>query len=271
MEDYQNSFICLDEEKMPYPRVCAHRGFSTVAPENTMPAYGAAIALGAEEIELDLWATTDGVIVSCHDAKLERISSGTGFVDEHSYAELLTLDFGSQEGGEKFAGLKIATFEDILSKFGRHTIMNVHVKARDDWNPLPDKTLISIIELIKKYGCEKYVYFMSGSPSILEALERLAPDIARCAGADERNGRPVYDLVDKALKYHCTKIQIYKPHFKCFGPDYLPDLIKRAHENGILCNMFYADDSDEAKKYVEMGCDTILTNNFLKVYNAVKG
>ena len=52
---------------MPYPRVCAHRGFSTIAPENSMPAFGAAVAMGAEEIEFDLWYTKDGEIVSIFD------------------------------------------------------------------------------------------------------------------------------------------------------------------------------------------------------------
>ena len=45
--------VCLPDEFMPYPRTCAHRGFNTIAPENTMPAFGAAVALGAEEIEFD--------------------------------------------------------------------------------------------------------------------------------------------------------------------------------------------------------------------------
>jgi len=49
------SCVKPDEDAMPYPRVCAHRGFNTIAPENSMPAFGAAIALGAEEIEFDLW------------------------------------------------------------------------------------------------------------------------------------------------------------------------------------------------------------------------
>ena len=57
---------------MSYPSLCAHRGFSSVAPENSMPAFGAAVALGAEEIEFDLWSTKDGVLVSCHDETLER-------------------------------------------------------------------------------------------------------------------------------------------------------------------------------------------------------
>ena len=41
---------------------CSHRGFNSIAPENTLPAFGAAVALGAEEIELELWATSDGLL-----------------------------------------------------------------------------------------------------------------------------------------------------------------------------------------------------------------
>ena len=53
------SAIVRHDEIMPYPRVCAHRGFNTVAPENSLPAFGAAVAMGAEEIEFDLWFTKE--------------------------------------------------------------------------------------------------------------------------------------------------------------------------------------------------------------------
>ena len=77
---YRNSgaSVVRTDDDMPYPRLCAHRGFNTVAPENSMPAFGAAIALGAEEIEFDLRTTKDGVIVSIHDYLLDRVSDGEG-------------------------------------------------------------------------------------------------------------------------------------------------------------------------------------------------
>lgn len=70
------------ESVTPYPRLCAHRGWNTVAPENSMPALAAAIALGAEEIEFDVWSSKDGVLVSCHDGNLERVSTGTGMISD---------------------------------------------------------------------------------------------------------------------------------------------------------------------------------------------
>ena len=49
------------------------------------------------------------------------------------------------------------------------------------------------------------------------------------------------------------------------------DLIKmsKAHEHGIICNVFYADDPEEAKCYRKMGIDCILTNDYLTIRNAL--
>ena len=56
-------------------RLCAHRGFSTIAPENGMAAFGAAVALGASEIEFDLWWTKDGEIVRLSEFPTARAMS----------------------------------------------------------------------------------------------------------------------------------------------------------------------------------------------------
>ncbi|MBR6683820.1 MAG: hypothetical protein IKL38_05705, partial [Firmicutes bacterium] len=122
------SAIVLPDDRMPYPRICAHRGFNTIAPENSMPAFGAAVAMGAEEIEFDLWVTKDGEIVSCHDKRLDRVSTGTGNIYDYTYEELLAFDFGVKYS-EEFKGLKILKFEEILQKFACHTIMNIHIKT----------------------------------------------------------------------------------------------------------------------------------------------
>ena len=120
------SAIMTPDSLTPYPRVCAHRGFNTVAPENSLPAFGAAIAMGAEEIEFDLWETVDHEIVSIHDHSLERVSDGVGNVFDMTYKELLNYDFGAKYS-EEFSGMKILKFEEILQKFACHAIMNIHI------------------------------------------------------------------------------------------------------------------------------------------------
>jgi len=251
--------VVLPDSLMPYPRLCAHRGFNTVAPENTMPAFGAAVALGAEEIEFDIWSTTDGVLVSCHDAKLDRVSDGTGKIYEKTYAELLELDFG-YKAGEKFKGLKIATFEEILKKFAGRVIMNIHVKIWDQ--KMPDDKMEEIVALIRKYDCAGHVYFMTTNDGMIRKVQEYAPDIKCCVGFDG-NKTDFMAMVNRAKALGAYKIQLFKPYFN-------EETVKAAHENGIICNVFWSDDPEEARLYREWGIDTILTNDYLAIKNALE-
>lgn len=252
------SAIVKPDSIMPYPRICAHRGFSAVAPENSMPAFGAAVAMGAEEIEFDLWVTKDGEIVSCHDSTLNRVSTGTGNIFDHTYEELLEYDFGINYS-QHFKGMKILKFEDILAKFACHTIMNVHLKTVSNQCEYDPEALGKIIGLIDKYDCRKYVYFMSGNDNLLRLAAEMAPDICRCVGG----GDAPWDMVERAIQYDCKKIQLLKGYFN-------QEMIDKAHQNGIICNVFWSDDPEETKKYIEMGIDTILTNDYHAISQVVK-
>ena len=256
---YRNagSAIVKNNEQMPFPRVCAHRGFNTIAPENSMPAFGAAVALGADEIEFDLWATSDGEIVSCHDATLERVSDGEGKVYEHTYAELEGLDFGAKFG-EKFKGLRIVRFEDILRKFAGQVIMNIHIKTLSD--EYDEAAMKKIVALVRKYDCEKHVYFMIAHDGVVRQFMQYAPDIAVCVG--NLKTRP-WEIVDRAIALGAKRVQLFKPYFN-------QEMVDKAHAHGILCNVFYADDPDEARRYLDMGIDTILTNDYQLVSREIK-
>ena len=251
------SAIVRHDDIMPYPRVCAHRGWNAVAPENSMPAFASAVALGAEEIEFDLWVTTDGVLVSTHDPVLERVSDGEGRVDSKSYEELLKLDFGVKFG-EKFAGLRILTFEDILKKLACHVVMNIHLKTAGNTAVWSDESILKMVDLIHKYDCEKYVYFMTGNENMLEKLCKLAPHITRCAGA----GADAWAIVDRAIRFGCKKLQLFNDKFD-------QAMIDRAHEHGIICNVCQANKTQKAQKYLDMGIDTILTNEYLLIRDTV--
>ena len=247
-----------NNEIMPYPRVCAHRGFNTIAPENSMPAFGAAVAMGAEEIEFDLWQTKDGEIVSLHDSTLDRVSDGSGKVYEHTYEELLQYDFGVKHG-EKFKGMKILKFEEILKQFSCQVIMNIHIKSKTNDCALDEDWLRKIVALIDKYDCRKHVYFMTGNDVVLGQLREIAPDICRCCGGGDRK----WEIVDRAIQYDCKKVQLFKPYFN-------QEMIDKAHANGIKCNVFWSDDAQETKKFLEMGIDTILTNDYNLISQAVE-
>ena len=244
--------------QMPAKRLCAHRGFSTIAPENGMAAFGAAIGLGASEIEFDLWWTKDGDIVSIHDPTLDRVSDGSGKIWEHTLAQLQTLDFGAKKGAH-FTGTRIVRFEDVLAKFSQHVIMNIHVKDRasetgagsGEW----DKVLLrKIIGLIDAYDARRHVYFMATADALQRQLAHLAPDIPRCQGEGFwKDGSG--DIVDHAIANGCSMVQLFKPNFG-------QATIDHAKAAGLRCNVFWSDDPEEARRFLDMGIDTILTNDY---------
>lgn len=246
--------VIADDKHLPYPRVCAHRGFNSVAPENSLPAYGAAVALGADEIEFDLWRTKDGELVAIHDCDLERVSDGTGKVWDYTLDELRSFDFGVKRG-EHFKGLRIPTFEDILKKFACQTIMNIHVKEA----PSALDEVERIAALIRKYDCQNHCYIMSGWDDLQKKFGELAPDIRRCMGA----GDDPWHIVDRAIETGCEKVQLFKPYFN-------REMIDKAHAYGIICNVFWSDDPEETARFLDMGIDTILTNDYLTIVGAVK-
>jgi glycerophosphoryl diester phosphodiesterase len=100
---------------------------------------------------------------------------------------------------------------------------------------------------------------MSGDDHILERLQREYPEFMRCCGA----GSDKWEMVERAIKYGCCKIQLFKPYFT-------KQMIDEAHENGIQVNCFWSDDPIEARKFVQMGVDCILTNDYLAIKRELK-
>ena len=68
--------------------VSAHRGFSSEAPENTLPALATALTAGADIAEIDIRMTSDHVLVLMHDALLDRTTDGAGPVSAITLADL---------------------------------------------------------------------------------------------------------------------------------------------------------------------------------------
>ena len=252
------SMTVESDARMGYPRICAHRGFKTVAPENTLAAFGAAIAMGADEIEMDIRFTSDGVPVVAHDSFLERVSNGTGIIEETTFAELRKLDFGSRFS-ERFAGVKIPTFEEVLAKFARHAIINLHLKTdeKEGCSEFPKDKMDLIVALLEKYDQQDHVYFM-GDYTVMESALKYAPQIPRCMGAFPNP----FEIVDRAIKYQCKKLQLFTPHYN-------QEMIDKAHENNIICNLYYCDDPTKVGDHLMAGIDTILTNDYWAIRQAM--
>jgi len=110
--------------------VIAHRGSSAEAPENTLPAFEAAVAQGADAVELDVRLTADGAPVVIHDATLDRTTDRTGPVAALTLAELRSVDAGwhfSADQGRthlyRGRDARIPTLGEVLWAFPKLSIL----------------------------------------------------------------------------------------------------------------------------------------------------
>jgi glycerophosphoryl diester phosphodiesterase len=114
-------------------RILGHRGARLIAPENTLEAFRAALAEGADGVELDVRRSLDGKLVCLHDPDLERTTDGTGPACRRTLAELKELDAGarfSAAGRYPFrgAGVRIPTLTEALDAIPPPHLVDIEVK-----------------------------------------------------------------------------------------------------------------------------------------------
>ena len=108
----------------------SHRGYSSCAPENTFPAFEAARQAGTHCIEIDIHLTADNQLVVTHDHRIDRVSTGQGFVEQLTYPQLLESDFGVKYH-PAFSGTRIPLLADVLRwAIENHMGLIVEVKQR---------------------------------------------------------------------------------------------------------------------------------------------
>ena len=133
--------------------IIAHRGFSAIAPENTIAAFAAALASGASSVEFDLQLSAEGIPVIFHDRNLERITGISGIINEKSLDEIEQLDAGKWFD-EKFAGEKIPTLAEALKILKSvDKFLYFDIKPYHNWTDLSLEMLVEL--LIKEEVLEK--------------------------------------------------------------------------------------------------------------------
>lgn len=153
--------------------VAGHRGDCYNYYENTMKAFEAAIAAGADMIETDVHLTKDGVLILMHDEKVDRTSNGCGFIKDMSYEELLKLNVGG-----KTEPAIIPALEDLLQLLSKHNIL-LNLEIKEYYMPGNEARCEECIEkcvnLIEKYNFADKMVFNSFDAYVLEYIEGKYP------------------------------------------------------------------------------------------------
>jgi glycerophosphoryl diester phosphodiesterase len=182
-----------------------HRGARGLAPENTLQAFAAALALGVTTLELDTGVTKDGVVVIHHDRRLNPdiargpdgrwLEAPTPLIRELTFEELRRYDVGRLKPGSKTAGQfpdqqpvdgarvpSLAELFELVGKAGNASVrFNIETKLTPQ---APEETLEpepfarAVLAEIRKAGLEARASIQSFDWRTLKVVEREAPEVA---------------------------------------------------------------------------------------------
>jgi glycerophosphoryl diester phosphodiesterase len=151
--------------------VVAHRGCPDTAPENTIPAFLRAAALGADAVELDVRLTSDRVPVVYHWFYLEELTSLDGPVFRYSWDELRQARFRPRAGME-CSDLSISSLDEVLDSLAGRVGLEVEIKG-----PEPESAEV-VASTIKNFpGVLERLEVTAYEPLLLERFHRLLPDV----------------------------------------------------------------------------------------------
>jgi len=127
-------------------QLIAHRGYSAVAPENTLASFKAALEQQVWGVEFDIHISADGIPIIIHDTTVNRTSNGNGKVEEKTIAQLQSLNAGSWFH-PRFAAETIPTLQQVLDLFSA-TPLNLYLelKSPQNWSELAVRDLVQMLE-----------------------------------------------------------------------------------------------------------------------------
>ncbi len=244
----------------PKPRVIAHRGGSGSAPENTMAAFEMALEAGADFLEMDVHASSDGHIVVMHDPALGRTTDGSGSISALPLKKLKKLDAGykfSSDGGETFPyrgkKIRVPSLREVIKKFPG-VPFNIEVKENETENEH------AVVKLLEELGHAEITLLAAEGDIMMDRLRPAAP------------GFPTNFCGSEALEFmqrtHQDDWDDYAPPGDALqipeeyaGMRLLtPELIEAAHARDIEVHIWTVNDEADMRRILEMRVDGIMTD-----------
>lgn len=240
--------VRLDWFSRAVPLIIGHRGASADAPENTLSAFGLAVAQGADGIEFDVQLSADGWPVVIHDSLVDRTTNGKGKVSDLTLAELQALTIDTEE--------KIPTLDEVFEAFGSQILYNVEVKDMS----LRDCGLeAAIVDRIQAYHLENAVLISSFNPFSLKRMRRHLPKQIPLALLRDKGVAKYSYLLGDADADH--------PHHQLVHAGYMAWAKKR----GYRVNVWTVDEPDEARRLVNLGVHGLITNKPAFLRSCLRG
>ena len=231
---------------LPLGRVIAHRGASGDAPENTISALELAVEQGARSVEIDVSISADQVPYVHHDHKLERCTSGSGLLCEHSASDLDRLTASGNWQG--FDNEPLPRLEAVVRLLIKHqTGLNLEIKP---YKGLEIQTVEAICTVLNdSWPSELPIIISSFNHDCLAMSRKCSPEIARAplVGAIPDNWLALMQQYD-AQNLHCEQ--------KSLDPGLAREVVNAGY--GLYC--YTVNDSERAQTLYNHGVHGVFTD-----------
>jgi glycerophosphoryl diester phosphodiesterase len=232
---------------LPRPWIIAHRGASANAPENTLPAFQAALDAHADLVELDTHHSRDDRPVVFHDRMLDRTTDAQArwggrslSLARYPLAALQVLDAGTWFDA-RFAGTPIPTLEEALALIQPAATTLIERKTGD---------AATLTHLLETEDVTSAVIVQAFDWDFLEALRALAPRVPLAALGKG-------SLSDAALE---RVVGLAALAVVWRDSDVHAALVDRIHARGLQCWVYTVDDPERARTLRDLGVDAVITN-----------
>lgn len=223
-------------------KIIAHRGYSSVYPENTLAAFAGAVDIGADMIELDVQETKDGVIVVFHDDNLSRVTGQEGAIADYTYDELSAMDAGSWFS-EDFAGERIPTLAEVMDLM-KDTDMDIYLELKDIGEV--DGFEESVLQVVDEYDMRERCLFASFQYSYLQTYENIDASINTLLNTTS-------EAVDLAETFPADYYGLYD---SVITSEQVADI----YNAGKHAYVWTVSEPSDMKRVMDMGVEGIVTN-----------
>jgi glycerophosphoryl diester phosphodiesterase len=229
----------------PGPIPFAHRGGTSSAPENTLPAFEHAVALGYHHLETDVHLTADGQLVAFHDTDLRRTCGVDLTIAGSPWDQLREVRVDGRE--------PIPLMSELLDRFP-DARFNVDCKS--------DAAVPALVELVRARDLLDRICIGAFSHARLRKIRSLlGPRLITCMSPPEvASLRLAGRISGTALRVAQVPVRAAESGAGRRLVVVTRRFVDRAHRHGVDVHVWTIDDADEMHRLLDLGVDGIMTD-----------
>ena len=230
------------------PVLIAHRGLSSIYPQNTIAAFEGAAQYGFAYYELDIHTTKDGEWVVIHDDTVDAMTNGEGDVDSFTLEEIRALSIDNGNGIENHPGLIVPTLKESLDVCKETGILPVIELKKCDVQYLPD-----LVEMLEEYNLSTQAKIISFNKDYLNEYRSLDKNIDILYLSSDPSVEDIDWCIEQNFGIDFNFITLYK----------CADAIRYAKKNNVAIAAWTVDNTIFADITVLFGAESITTNKII--------